>query len=377
MRTLIPLSETTPSDPAARPIGPHLALVDTAVPEPGPGQVLIRVRAAGVNRADVAQSRGRYAPPPGAPVTLGLECAGTIAALGPGVARWHEGDAVCALVAGGACADLCVAEDRQVMRLPVTSLDPAADPRYHPGFSPLTDEDLLETRVPRELAPFILAATLVEASATTWLNLVHVVGLSPNPADNEGRIVLVHGGTGSVGSIAIQVARGLGCRVLATAGSPARALDCVTLGAEAALDRHDDLTAFVALQTGGRGVDAILDVSGAGAFEDNIRVLAPSGTLAVIGLLGGTHAQIDLERLLSRNLTVRATTLRSQSPVVKAHLSDALETHVWPLVRRGLVRPVLAGVWPLERAADAHDAVLHGGRGHIGSHVLLPQPAEA
>jgi NADPH:quinone reductase-like Zn-dependent oxidoreductase len=370
MRTLSTLSETCPEDPAVRRIGPHLALVDAAVPEPGPGQVLIRVVAAGVNRADVAQSRGRYVPPAGSPLTLGLACAGTIASVGPRVSRWHEGDAVCALVAGGACADLCLADDGEVMPLPLTDLDPAQDPRYHPGFSAVSDEDALQTRLTRGTAAFAAAAILVEASATTWLNLVRIGGLSPVPADNEGRVVLVHGGTGNVGSTAIQIARALGCRVLATAGSPERALVCVKLGAEAALDRADDLPAFVRAQTGRHGADIILSVSGAGSFADDVKSLANHGTLAVIGLLGGTRAEIDLDRMLSRNLSVHAETLRSQPGQVKAAVCDALETHVWPLVRRGLVRPVLAGVWPLEEAASAHEAVLHGAS--VGAHALLP-----
>lgn len=370
MRTLSPLSETSPHDPATRPVGTRLALVDVPVPEPGSGQVLIRVLAAGVNRADVAQARGRYAPPAGVPVTLGLACAGTVASVGPEVTRWHEGDAVCALVVGGACADFCLADEGAVMRLPLTELDPAADPRYHPGFSPLSAPEALEERMPREAAPFAAGAILVEAAATTWHNLVEIGGLSTEPEQNEGRIVLIHGGTGNVGSVAIQIARALGARVLATAGTPERALSCVTLGAEAALDRHDDLPAFVKAQTERRGADIVLNVAGATSFADDVKVLANRGTLAVIGLLGGTYAEADLERMLAHDLTVHAGTLRSQAPAVKARICDALETHVWPLVRRGLVRPALAGVWRLDQADGAHEAVLHGGG--IGAHVLLP-----
>lgn len=370
MRCLTPLSETTPGDPSVRRLDSRLALLTSADPVPGEGQVLIRVRAAGVNRADVAQARGHYAPPSGAPVSLGLECSGTVVATGPGVTRWQVGDPVCALVTGGACADLCLAQESHVLPLPLTSLDPAADPRFTPGFSPLSDEDVLETRVPRELAPHVLAATLVEAAATAWLNLVEVGGFSRDPAENQGRSVLVQGGTGSVGTIAIQVARALGCRVLATAGSPERAVACVSLGAHAALDRHDELAPFIATHTHGRGVDLVLDVTGAGSLGPNLNALTQGGTLIVIGLLGGGVGEIDLRRLLMRNLTVRGTTLRSQTSARRAEVCDSLETWVWPLVRRGLVRPVLAEVAPLEEAARVHESMRAGGR--IGSRVLLP-----
>jgi len=370
MRALTPLNETSPHDPSTRPIASRLALVDVAVPDPGPGQVLIRVVAAGVNRADVAQSRGRYAPPTGTTVTLGLACAGIVASVGEGVARWHEGDAVCALVPGGACADMCLADQGVVMPLPLVELDPAEDPRYHPGFSGMSDQEVLEERLSRDTAPFVAAAILVEAAATTWLNLVDIAGVSTDPEQNSERVVLVHGGTGNVGSAAIQIARALGCRVLATAGSPERALACATLGAEAALDRHDDLAAFIKTQTGRRGADVILSVGGAGSFADDFKALATHGTLTVIGLLGGTYAELDLEWMLGHDLTIHAGTLRSQPLAVRSRICGSVETHVWPLVRRGLVRPVLAGVWALDQAGDAHAAVLHGGR--IGAHALVP-----
>ena len=370
MRCLTPLSETLPGDPSVRPLDAHLALVTTPDPVPAPGQVVIRVLAAGVNRADLAQARGRYAPPVGAPVSLGLECSGVVAAVGEGVTRWHEGDAVCALVPGGACADLCVTQEGQCLPLPLPSLDPAADPRFHPGFSPLTDEDLLESRLTRDLAPHVLAATVVEAAATAWHTLVDVAGLSADPQENTGRVVLIQGGTGSVGSIAIQVARALGCRVLATAGSPERAVACVRLGADAAVDRHDELAPFIATHTEGRGVDMVLEVSGAGALAQNVNALAPGGILVVIGLLGGHGAELDLARVLLRGLTIRGTTLRSLPARQRARLCEDLETHVWPLVRRGLVRPVLAEVGAMEEAAAVHSSMRSGTR--VGARVLLP-----
>lgn len=220
------------------------------------------------------------------------------------------------------------------------------------------------------LAPHVLATLLVEASATAWMALVTVGGLSTVPEENAGRCVLVHGGTGSVGSIALQVARALGVKVLATAGSPQRAADCVSLGAHAALDRHDDLVPFVEQHTDGRGVDLVLDVAGGPSLGTNVAVLARGGVLVVIGLLGGSSGELDLSRMLVRDLTVRATTLRSRTVPAKAEICAALETHVWPLVRRGLVRPVFAGLAPLTGAATVHDSLVRGGR--VGGWVLLP-----
>ncbi len=351
-------------------LGSHLALVEEPDPVPGPGQVLIRVRAAGVNRADLLQARGTYDPPPGASPVLGLECSGVVEAVGPGRSRWAVGDEVCALVAGGACADLCLAEEGLVLPLPLPSLNPAADPRFTPGFSPLSDQTLLSRGLDPALAPHVLAALLVEASATTWMALVTVGGLSTVPEENAGRCVLVHGGTGSVGSIALQVACALGVKVLATAGSPQRAVDCVSLGAHAALDRHDDLVPFVEQHTDGRGVDLVLDVAGGPSLGTNVAVLARGGVLVVIGLLGGSSGELDLSRMLVRDLTVRATTLRSRTVPAKAEICAALETHVWPLVRRGLVRPVFAGLAPLTGAATVHDSLVRGRR--VGGWVLLP-----
>lgn len=356
--------------PTADSLGAHLALAEVPVPVPGPHQVLIRVRAAGVNRADLLQARGAYPPPAGASPVLGLECSGVVEALGSETTRWAVGDEVCALVSGGACAQLCLAEEELVLPLPLSALNPASDLRFTPGFSSLGNETVLTSGLDPTLAPHVLAALLVEASATAWMALVTVGGLSTEPAANAGRCVLIHGGTGSVGSVAIQLARALGVKVLATAGSPDRAVDCVTLGAHAALDRHDDLVAFVDTHTQRRGVDLVLDVTGGPALGPNVEVLDRGGILVVIGLLGGPHGDLDLARLLSRDLTVRGTTLRSRTVPAKAQICSAVETHVWPLVRRGLLRPVLAGMAPLAEAAAVHDSVRRGGA--LGGWVLLP-----
>lgn len=364
------LASPTPEPPGLHRLGEHLALADAPDPIPGAGQVLIRVLAAGVNRADLLQARGDYPPPSGASPVLGLECSGVVEATGEEVTRWRVGDEVCALVPGGACASLCVAEESLTVPLPLTPLNPAADPRFTPGFSALSDQDVLSSGLNPRLGPHILGATLVEAAATAWMGLVDVGGLSVDRADNAARTVLVHGGTGSVGTIALQLARALGAKVLATAGSPERAVACVSLGAHAALDRHGNLSAFVDAHTHGRGVDVVLDVSGGSGLATNVGVLARHGILVVIGLVGGNHGDLDMARLLSRDLTVRGTTLRARPTWDKARICEALETHVWPLVRRGLVRPVLAGVAPLEDAASLHRAVREGGR--IGARVLLP-----
>ena len=291
-------------------------------------------------------------------------------ATGPGVTRCGVGEDVCALVPGGACADLCLAEEPLVLPLPLPCPNPPSGPRVMPGFSPLGFDSARSSGLDPALAPHVLAALLVEASATAWMSLVEVGGLATDPADNAGRTVLVHGGTGSVGSVAIQLAQALGAKVLATAGSPQRAASCVSLGADAAIDRHDNLVPFVRQHTEGRGVDLVLDVSGGPSLGTNVAVLARGGVLVVIGLLGGPRGELDLSRMLHRDLTVRATTLRARATPAKAQICSAIETHVWPLVRRGLIRPVLAGIAPLTAAALVHAAVQRGGS--PGGWVLLP-----
>jgi len=272
-------------------------------PVPGPGEVLVEIAAAGVNRADLLQRAGHYPPPPGAPAWPGLEVSGVVIALGPGVALpddggWRVGQKVAALLAGGGYAE-------------------------------------------RVAVP--------EAACTAWTNLVDTGGL------RAGQTVLVQGGSGGVGSVAVQIAAALGARVITTAGSAERTLRCVQLGAELAIDhRADDVVDAVLAATDGRGVDVVLDVLGAGGLADNLAMLATGGRLVVIGLQRGARTEIDLGLLLARRLTVAATTLRSRSAAEKAAIVAAVRANVWPMLDDGRLRPVVHARLPLDRAGDAH-----------------------
>ncbi len=317
--------------------GRKLAFSQVETPLPGPGEVLLRVEAAGVNRADALQIAGYYPPPPGAPPWPGLEVAGVVVATGepggdavpagPGV-----GDAVVALLEGGGYAQYAVARSAQT--LPVPDGVPLAD-----------------------------AAALPEAVCTAWTNLVDTAGLRP------GEWVLVHGGSGGVGSIAVQLAQALGAHVVATAGGPDRAARVRGLGADVVVDhRADDVVAAVREATGGRGVDVVLDVLGGGGLADNVRALAPRGRLVVIGLQQGRRGELDLAAVLAKHLTVTGTTLRSRTPAEKAALVAVVRERVWPLLAAGQVRPVVHARVPLERAEDAL-AMLD--RGEVFGKVLL------
>ncbi|WP_062380907.1 zinc-binding dehydrogenase [Demequina pelophila] len=308
-----------------RPGGPE-ALETGAAPDPTPGprEVIIAVEAAGVNRADLLQRAGHYPPPPGAPPWPGLEAAGTITALGTevgaaargpaddAVAGWAVGDRVCALLPGGGYAERVAVDASLVLPMPAG-----------------TDA--------------VGAAGLVEAACTVVSNL-DAAGAHP------GETLLVHGGSGGVGSLAIQYATALGMRVLATAGGPERAARCVELGAEAGLDHRGDWAARVKERG---GADVILDVAGAANLDANLRSLRTGGRLVVIGLQRGTRGEIDLGRLLSRRLTLLGTTLRSRPLAERAAIVAAVRERVWPLVP-GRVSPVIHATVPLERAADAH-----------------------
>jgi putative PIG3 family NAD(P)H quinone oxidoreductase len=317
------------------PGGPD-ALVPSTVPDPvpGPGQVLVDVAAAGVNRADLLQRAGHYPSPPGAPEWPGLEVSGTVAALGPGVTGWSVGDAVCALLGGGGYAERVAVDAGHVLPVP-------------------RGVDVVD------------AAGLPEAVCTAWSNLVDVGRL------RAGERVLVHGGSGGVGSVAIQIAAALGAVVLTTAGGPERAARCRDLGAAVAVDhRDDDVPAAVRAATGGAGVDVVLDVLGAGALDTNLRLLATEGRLVVIGLQRGRRAELDLALLLQRRASVAGTTLRSRPAEQKTALVAAVREHVWPMVADGRVRPVVHTRLPLDRAADAH-RLLDSGE-VFGKLLLLP-----
>jgi putative PIG3 family NAD(P)H quinone oxidoreductase len=304
------------------------------VPDPsiGRGEVLLRVRATAVNRADVLQRMGFYPPPPGASGILGLEAAGEVEAVGDGVTGWAPGDHACALLAGGGYAEKVAVPAGQLMPPP-------------PGLD------------------LVSAAAVPEVFLTAHDNLVTRGRLRP------GETVLVHGGAGGVGTAAIQVAHRLGARVLATAGSPERLRICRDLGADAGIDHTaEDFVARVDELTGGHGADVILDIMGATYLEPNLRALAADGRLVVIGLQGGIHAEIDLNKMLSRRLSLLATTLRSRSVEQKADIARRAVAELWPGFADGSLRPVVDRVLPLDDVVAAHRAMQQGG--HTGKIVL-------
>lgn len=314
-----------------------LAITERPVPVPGAGELLLRVAAAGVNRPDCLQRRGVYPPPPGASDLPGLEVAGHVAALGPGVTGWREGERACALLAGGGYAEYCAVPVEQC--LPV------------PAALSLTE-----------------AAAVPETFFTVWTNVFERGALKP------GERLLVHGGASGIGTTAIQLGQACGAEVLATAGGPAKTALCRQLGAARAIDyRTEDFAAAVRTFTGGRGVDVIFDIVGGSYFEANLATLATDGRLVVIGVLGGASGRLDLGRLLTRRLTVTASTLRPRSPVEKGRIAAALRERVWPLLEARRVVPVIQQVLPLEQAASAHQ-ILEANQA-MGKVVLLVDPA--
>ena len=314
------------------PGGPEaLVWAEVADPRAAAGEVLLDVAATAVNRADVLQRQGRYPPPPGAPPYPGLECAGTVAALGEGVVGWEVGQQACALLAGGGYA--------QKVAVPASQLLP----------------------VPAGV-DLVTAATLPEAACTVWSNLVMEAGLT------AGQVLLVHGGASGIGTMAIQVGRALGARVAVTAGSQRKLRRCAELGAEVLVSyREDDFVTVVRERTG--GADVVLDVVGGPYLGRNLDVLAPDGTLVVIGLQGGTRAELDLGRLLAKRARVVGTTLRARPVEQKARIVAEVVTHVWPMLERGLVRPVVDRVLPLPEVSQAHRALEAGE--HVGKIALV------
>jgi len=282
------------------------------------------VRAAGVNRADLLQRRGLYPPPDGASTILGLECAGSVVEVGAGVRHWRTGDRVMALLAGGGYAEEVVAPEECVMAVPAAYSDAEA------GAFP-------------------------EVFLTAFLNLFSLGGLEP------GMVALVHGGSGGVGTAAIQLGAAVGATVLVTAGSPDRCRRCLELGAARAFDHRSlDLATAVPDATDGRGVDLILDCIGARYFQDHLRLLATDGRLVVIGLMGGARSEIDLARVLSRRLSIVGSTLRSRSDDFKGRTIAALLDRFGPVIADASLRPVVDRTLPLERVADAHRLLAAG-----------------
>ncbi|MDT7592656.1 MAG: hypothetical protein QOH45_2187 [Pseudonocardiales bacterium] len=322
------------------PGGPEvLEWTEVPDPEPGPGEVLIDVAASAVNRADLLQRQGFYPPPPGASEIIGMECSGRVAAVGSGVSSWQPGDEVCALLAGGGYAEK--------VAVPAGHLLPAP-----PGW------DLVD------------AGGLPEVACTVWSNLVGVAGL------RAGELVLIQGGTGGIGTHAIQVAAGLGARVAATAGSPERLERCRELGAELAIDYHDkDIADQLREATDGRGADVILDNMGASALADNIDRLAPGGRLVIIGLQGGTKTELDLNRMLRKRATIAATNLRGRptdGPDGKAAIVAEVRSGLWPLLESGRVKPVVHARLPMNEASEAHRLL---GEGGVIGKLLLVNPS--
>lgn len=287
-------------------------------PRPGPGEVLVHVVAAGVNRPDLLQRQGKYPPPPGAPDTLGLDIAGSVAAVGPGVDRWKLEDAVCALVAGGGYAEYCVVPAPQVLPIP-------------------------------QGLTMVEAAALPETFFTVWTNLFLRARLV------AGESVLIHGGSSGIGTTAIQLARAFGARVFATAGTDAKCAACRELGAHVAINYRDqDFVEVIAAATGGMGVTVILDMVGGPYFQRNMAALAVDGRLAQIAFQQGSRIEIDLHPLMAKRLTITGSTLRPRTPAQKGEIARDLEARVWPLLAAGTIRPVVARTFPLAQAAEAH-----------------------
>jgi putative PIG3 family NAD(P)H quinone oxidoreductase len=319
------------------PGGPEvLAVADVPDPTPGPREVLLDVAAAGLNRADLLQRQGLYPPPPGASDILGMECSGTVAALGEGVTGWAVGDEVCALLAGGGYAEKVVVPAGQLMPVPAG-------------------------------VPLVEAAALPEVACTVWSNLVMTAGLQ------HGETLLVHGGAGGIGSFAIQLGRALGVTVLTTAGTEEKRAFCRKLGADVAIDYHEDSVDgdWVAVVQEHGGADVILDNMGAKYLARNVAALADSGRLTIIGLQGGTKAELDINALMRKRGAVIGTMLRSRPTEGrrgKAAICAEVVAHVWPLVEEGAIRPIIDTTFPMEQAAAAHERMASGE--HTGKLLL-------
>ena len=311
----------------------QLQVVERPTPQPAAGEVRVAVHAAGVNRPDVLQRKGIYPPPPGVTDVLGLEVAGVIDALGEGVTRWQVGDAVCALVAGGGYAEACVVPETQCLPVPR-------------GWS------------------FVEAAGLPETAFTVWSNVFDRGRLQP------GEWFLVHGGTSGIGVMAIQMAKALGARVLATAGTAEKCRVCEALGAERGIDYKTEDFATVAKDvTAGHGVDVILDMVAGSYLERDVACLADDGRIVIIATLGGSQATIPAMDILRRRLTITGSALRARPTAFKAAIADALRQRIWPLLARRVIAPVVDEVFALEHAALAHARMESGA--HIGKLILV------
>lgn len=325
---------TLPEDMRAmaipEPGGPEALRPDTLpLPVPLHGQILIKLAYAGVNRPDALQRAGAYAPPPGASPLPGLEGSGHVAAIGPGVSRWSVGDAVCALLPGGGYAEYVVTNAAHALPIP-------------------------EGLGLRE------AACMPETCFTVWSNMAMRGGLK------AGERFLVHGGSSGIGTTAIQIAKALGARVFTTAGSAGKCEACLGLGADRAINyREED---FVEILKAEGGADLILDMVGGSYLPRNVKALAMEGRLVQIAFLTGPKVELNFAEVMMRRLTITGSTLRPQSDLAKARYAAELETHVWPMIARGALRPLIDSEYPLEDAAKAHARMESSD--HIGKIVL-------
>jgi len=317
--------------------GPEvMRLADAPIPKPRDGEALIRVMAAGVNRPDIMQRRGVYPPPPGASPVLGLEVAGEIVELRANDCRFSVGDKACALVNGGGYAEYCTAPLSQCLPWPA-------------GFDA------------------VQSASLPETYFTVWANLFRIGRLS------AGETVLIHGGSSGIGTAAIQLARGMGAIPYATAGTDAKCATCLSLGAEAAINyKSEDFAARIRELTGGRGVNAILDIIGAAYFSRNLQSLAESGRLLMIAAQGGGRAEsVDLVDIMRRRLTITGSTMRPRSAAFKGEIASALLSHVWPLLESGICKPLIHATFAMADVAAAHTLMEDGS--HSGK-IMLTVP---
>jgi NADPH:quinone reductase len=325
-QTMTAVAITTPGGPEV------LKAMSLPTPKPGPGQVLVKVAAAGVNRPDVAQRMGVYPPPPGHSSLPGLEVAGPVAEVGSGVTRWKAGDQVCALVNGGGYAQYCIAEETAALPIP-GGLDVVA------------------------------AAAVPETFFTVWNNVFERGGLK------AGEWFLVHGGSSGIGTTAIQLAKAFGARVIATAGSADKCKACLDLGADKAINyKAEDFVAASKEATGGKGADVILDMVGGDYVEKNLIAAADDGRVVQIATLGGADVKINIARLMMKRITLTGSTLRPRTREVKAGFARALESKVWPLIAAGKVKVVMDSTFPLAQAAEAHRRLESSQ--HIGKIVL-------
>ena len=312
------------------PGGPDvLQPVSVPVPVPGYGQILIKIAYAGVNRPDALQRAGAYAPPASASPLPGLECAGHVVAIGPGVVRWNVGETICALLPGGGYAEYALTNEAHALPVPMG----------------MTLRD---------------AACLPETCFTVWSNMVMRGGLK------AGERFLVHGGSSGIGTTAIQIAKALGARVFTTAGSAEKVAACLKLGAEVAMNYRDE--DFVEVLRAEGGANLILDMVGGSYLPRNVKALADDGRLVQIAFLTGPKVELNFAEVMMRRLTITGSTLRPQSDLAKARYAEALETHVWPMITKGALAPVVDSEFPYDQAAAAHWRLESSG--HIGKIVL-------